>query len=54
MESRPLDSAEDRMSLDVLGVIPKDEVTGIVDITQILCPEGLLAIAKSLSRYFFY
>lgn len=41
MESRPLDSAEERMSLDVLGVIPKDEMTGIVDVMQISRSEGL-------------
>ena len=41
MESRPLDSAEERMSFDVLSVIPKDEVTSVVDVTQISRSEGL-------------
>ena len=53
MESRPLDSAEERMSLDVLSVIPKDEVTGIVDITQILRPEGLSGNRKIIVAVFF-
>ena len=54
MESRPLDSTEERMSLDVLSVIPKDEVTGIVDITQILRPEGLSGNRKIIVAVFFW
>ena len=42
------------MSLDVLSVIPKDEVTGIVDITQILRPEGLSGNRKIIVAVFFF
>ena len=41
MESRLLDPAEERMSFGVLSVIPKDEMTSVVDVTQISRSEGL-------------